>query len=69
MNTSAARQPRMIDRGLARWVQARTGSSLLARAVFAASVAEGEGHACAALAASFGADELAALCAQAWVGD
>lgn len=69
MNTTAARQPRMIDRGLARWVQARTGSALLARAVFAAGVAEGEGHACALLGASFGADELDALRAQAWVGD
>lgn len=69
MNAAASRQPRMIDRGLARWVQARTGSALLARAAFAASIAEGEGHACAALGTSFGADELAALRAQAWVGD
>ena len=36
MSTGAARSSRMIDRGLARWVQARTGSALLARAAFAA---------------------------------
>lgn len=69
MSTGAARSSRMIDRGLARWVQARTGSALLARAAFAASVAEGEGHACALLASSFGDAELAALSAQPWVGD
>lgn len=69
MTTATSRQPRMVDRGLARWVQARTGSALLARAAFAASMAEGEGHACALLAASFGAAELDALRALAWVGD
>ena len=69
MNPGAALSSRMVDRGLARWVQARTGSALLARAVFAASVAEGEGHACVVLDGVFGGAELDALRASAWVGD
>jgi len=62
---------RVLDTALAAWVRARTGSDLLARAAFAASAAEGEGHACAALAESdaFIPLELAALRAHAWVGD
>ena len=69
MSIGAARPSRTIDRGLARWVQARTGSALLARAAFAAGVAEGEGHACAWLGSSFGESELDALREQPWVGD
>ncbi|HET8941753.1 MAG TPA: AAA family ATPase, partial [Rudaea sp.] len=65
------RHERSIDRTLARWVRERSGSELVARAAYAVSVAEGEGHACAALAAdtSFDAAQLRALRGHAWVGD
>jgi exodeoxyribonuclease V alpha subunit len=62
---------RPIDHAFARWIRRQTGSELLARAAFAVSRAEGQGHACAALDedAAFAADEIAALRAQSWVGD
>jgi len=60
---------RAIDRALARWVRERSGSVLLGRAALAVGVAEGEGHACAALDAEFTPADLAALRAHAWVGD
>jgi exodeoxyribonuclease V alpha subunit len=65
---------RAIDQTLARWVQRRTGSALLAAAVRAASSAEGRGHSCAWLTdphtdAGFDADALAALREHAWVGN
>lgn len=62
---------RNIDRALARWVRERSGSNLLARAASAVSQAEGQGHACVALASedAFSPEELAALRAHAWVGD
>lgn len=63
-------EPRAIDESLARWVLARTGSPLLARAAQAASAAEGLGHACAWLDESrFGTDDLRQLRAHPWVGD
>ncbi len=71
-------EERAIDQTLAQWVSARTGSALLARAVRAASTAEGQGHSCAWLVdpvtdagfdAGFDADALSALHDQPWVGD
>mgnify|MGYP001143823562 CR=1 FL=1 len=69
-----AADERAIDHALAQWVLQRTGSTLLAAAVRAASRAEGHGHSCAWLAnpqadTGFDADALAALRAQPWVGD
>jgi exodeoxyribonuclease V alpha subunit len=66
---SAALQPRAIDLGLARWVRARSGSALLARAAFEAGAAEGEGHACARLGDDFTPADVDALRKHAWVGD
>lgn len=65
---------RAIDQTLAQWVLARTGSALLARAVRAASTAEGHGHSCACLTdpdtdAGFDDDALIALRRHDWVGD
>jgi len=61
---------RAIDHALERWVRARSGSDLLARAAFAASRDEGAGHVCSALAEEgFDAAELGTLRAHAWVGD
>jgi exodeoxyribonuclease V alpha subunit len=65
---------RAIDHTLAQWVLTRTGSTLLARAVHAASAAEGHGHSCAWLAdphadIRFDDDALAALRQHDWVGD
>jgi exodeoxyribonuclease V alpha subunit len=65
---------RAIDQHLAQWVQARTGSALLAKAVHAASRAEGHGHACAhlddpAADAPFEAEALETLRQHDWVGD
>lgn len=68
------RGARAIDEALSRWVLARTGSALLARAALEASAAEGQGHACARLeqpplGAAFTDEECAALRAADWVGD
>jgi exodeoxyribonuclease V alpha subunit len=62
---------RELDRALAHWVARRSGSLLLARAAFAASRGEGQGHACAALGEdpTFDAADLAALRAHPWVGE
>ena len=62
---------RAIDHSLARWVRERSGSELVARAAFAVSVAEGQGHACAALGddAMFSIEDIATLRTHAWVGD
>ena len=62
---------RAIDHALARWVRERSGSELLARAAFTVSLAEGQGHACAALAEepTLSAADIAALRSHAWVGD
>ena len=77
MNTAltAATSPedRAIDHALAQWVFARTGSSVLADAVRAASRAEGDGHSCARLLdpsreTGFDAAALAVLRQHAWVG-
>jgi exodeoxyribonuclease V alpha subunit len=64
-------QERPIDRAFARWVQKRCGSALLGRAALAVSRAEGQGHACVALAddEDFSAQDIAALRSHAWVGD
>src|SRR6185369_4809220 len=64
-------QERPIDRAFARWVRRHSGSELLERAALAVSRAEGQGHACAALAeesalVSQGAE---ALRDHPWVGD
>ena len=40
---------RVVDHTFARWVRARSGSELLARAAFAALRDEGQGHSCATL--------------------
>lgn len=74
MTATAATDERAIDRTLAQWVLARTGSALLARAVRVASVAEGQGHSCAWLVdpqtdAGFDTSALAALREHDWVGD
>ncbi|MEO6926917.1 MAG: AAA family ATPase, partial [Rhodanobacter sp.] len=73
-SSSLAPDERAIDQSLAQWVHARTGSTLLAAAVLAASAAEGRGHACAQLddseaEARFDVDALDALREHAWVGD
>jgi len=65
---------RAIDQTLAQWVLRRTGSTLLASAVRAASKAEGLGHSCARLTdpyteAGFDAEALTALSSHHWVGD
>lgn len=62
---------RSIDRTLARWVRERSGSELVARAAYAVSMAEGQGHACAALASDPLFDDalIAQLRAHAWIGD
>jgi len=64
---------RAIDQTLATWVLRRTGSALLARAVRAASAAEGHGHSCAWLVdpqtdAGFDAAALSTLREHPWVG-
>lgn len=61
---------RQIDQGLARWVRRRSGSELVARAAFAVSQAEGQGHACAALVegGAFDAAAIAELRVHPWVG-
>ena len=74
MNTVAippAADGRAIDHALERWVRARSGSDLVARAAYAVNVAEGQGDACAALAedGTFSTGEIDALRAHAWVGD
>lgn len=64
-------QERPIDRAFARWVRRHSGSELLARAALAVSRAEGQGHACLALAedADFTQQDIAGLRAHPWVGD
>ncbi len=57
---------RTIDHTFAAWVRRRGGSDALARAAFAASRDEGQGHSCAALGADV---DLGALRTHAWVGD
>ena len=57
---------RTVDHTFAAWVRRRSGSDILARAAFAASRDEGQGHSCAALDAD---SDFAALRAHAWVGD
>ena len=58
---------RIVDHTFARWVRARSGSDLLARAAFEALRDEGQGHSCAMLSS----DEIdvSALRSHAWVGD
>jgi exodeoxyribonuclease V alpha subunit len=68
MNVATPLQQRAIDLGLAHWVQVRTGSALLARAAFAASAAEGEGHACARFGDDFALADIETLRSHAWVG-
>ena len=58
---------RIVDHTFAQWVRRRSGSDVLARAAFAASRDEGQGHSCAALSGD--EIDLQALRAQAWVGD
>ena len=61
---------RPLDIAFERWVRRRSGSQLLARAALAVSRAEGQGHACAALAEDDEfSGELSQLRAHAWVGD
>jgi exodeoxyribonuclease V alpha subunit len=61
---------RAIDRTLERWVRARSGSDLLARAASAASRDEGLGHVCSALGEDgFAAANIAELRAHTWVGE
>ena len=69
MTAQQAIEGRAIDRALAHWVRERSGSELVARAAFAASVAEGQGHACAALDddATFSAEDAAVLRTHAWI--
>ncbi len=71
MTVPPAIEGRAIDHALAHWVRERSGSELVARAAFAASVAEGQGHACAALDddATFSAEDIGALNVHAWIGD
>ncbi|MEO5623919.1 MAG: exodeoxyribonuclease V subunit alpha [Dokdonella sp.] len=78
MNALTATPQRAIDATLAAWVRQRSGSDLVARAAFAASVAEGQGHACARLLearieasgdAAFDTSELERLREHSWVGD
>jgi exodeoxyribonuclease V alpha subunit len=69
MTASLAMENRAIDHMLAQWVRERSDSELVARAAFAVSVAEGAGHACAALGddEAFSAMDIAALREHAWV--
>jgi exodeoxyribonuclease V alpha subunit len=61
---------RAIDQALERWVRARSGSELLARAACAASRDEGLGHVCSALGDDgFSAADIAQLRTQSWVGE
>jgi exodeoxyribonuclease V alpha subunit len=74
LNPMLETDERAIDQMLAQWVLKRTGSSLLASAVRAASTAEGLGHSCAQLTdpftdAGFDAEALTTLRQHAWVGD
>jgi exodeoxyribonuclease V alpha subunit len=71
MNALPAIEGRAIDHALAQWVRERSDSEVVARAAFAVSVAEGQGHACAALGddAVFAADDVDALRAHPWVSD
>ena len=71
MTALPAIEGRAIDHALALWVRERCDSELVARAAFAVSVAEGQGHACAALGedAAFGAEDVEALRAHPWVSD
>ena len=64
-------QERPIDRAFARWVRRHCGSELLERAALAVSRAEGQGHACAALAEerAFAPQDADALRGHPWVGD
>jgi len=64
-------QERPIDRAFARWVRQHSDSELLERAALAVSRAEGQGHACAALAEerAFAPHDADALRGHAWVGD
>jgi len=63
-------EARPLDHAFARWVRRESGSEPLARAAFAVSRVEGEGHACALLEAEPElADDIAAIRAHAWVGD
>ncbi len=57
---------RVVDHTFAAWVRRRTRSDVLARAAFAVSRDEGQGHSCAALPEDVDAS---ALRAHAWVGD
>ena len=71
---AAPANERAIDQTLAQWVFKRTGSTVLAAAVRAASGAEGHGHSCAWLGdpqtdTGFDTGALAALRRHAWVGD
>jgi exodeoxyribonuclease V alpha subunit len=58
---------RIVDHTFARWVRARSGSDLLARAAFEALRDEGQGHSCAMLSS----DEIdvSTLRSHAWVGN
>lgn len=58
---------RIVDHTFARWVRARSGSDVLARAAFEALRDEGQGHSCAAL--SNDDVDVSALRSHAWVGD
>ncbi|MGA9334488.1 MAG: AAA family ATPase, partial [Rudaea sp.] len=62
---------RSIDRALARWVRERSSSELVARAAYVVSMAEGQGHACAALSADSSFDDaaIAQLREHPWIGD
>ena len=64
-------QERPINRAFARWVRQHSGSELLERAALAVSRAEGQGHACAALAEenAFAPQAADALRDHPWVGD
>jgi exodeoxyribonuclease V alpha subunit len=71
MNAPPAIEGRAIDHALAQWVSERSDSEVVAHAAFAVSVAEGQGHACAALGddMAFPVEDVAALRAHPWVGD
>jgi len=74
MMDTAPSDERIIDQTLAQWVFARTGSSLLARAVRETSTAEGQGHSCAWLVdphtgAGFDTDAVTLLHNHDWVGN
>ncbi|MEP6483855.1 MAG: exodeoxyribonuclease V subunit alpha [Rudaea sp.] len=58
---------RIVDHTFAQWVRRRSGSDVLARAAFAASRDEGQGHSCAALLDDD--IDLRTLRTLAWVGD